>query len=209
MKNSPHIVVLSSNPSTLSQIEKIGSEGPVCLVADLDALKQEAQMRPVDGIVVDNTLALQPLGTLVKNLDQSPMVVFSGTVSVVETAAKLKHLIGQDDPKTVLSKNQNDVTLEDYVESKFSEFVKAMKVSSARSLHDTLIRAVERPLIKLALQETNGNQIQAAQLLGMNRNTLRKKINEFKIPVRRRSHSNKDRHPTRGSQTQTHQFPVP
>ena len=41
------------------------------------------------------------------------------------------------------------------------------------------------PLIALALRETNGNQIQAAHLLGMNRNTLRKKITEFGIPVKR------------------------
>ena len=51
----------------------------------------------------------------------------------------------------------------------------------------TLIQAVERPLIQHALRETNGNQVQAAQLLGMNRNTLRKKIVEYHIPVPRRS----------------------
>ena len=48
-----------------------------------------------------------------------------------------------------------------------------------------LISAVERPLIIFALKETNGNQIQAAHLLGMNRNTLRKKIGELRIPVKR------------------------
>jgi two-component system nitrogen regulation response regulator GlnG len=48
-----------------------------------------------------------------------------------------------------------------------------------------LIKAVERPLIAHTLKETNGNQIQAAHLLGMNRNTLRKKITELRIPVRR------------------------
>ncbi len=196
MKSSPHIVVLSSNPTAFSPSEKNGSGQRVCLVTDLEALKQEAQIRQVDGLVVDQTFASQPLGTLVKNLDQPHLVVLTGTDSVGEAAAKLKHLLGQKDQKTVVSKNQKEVTLEDYVESKFSEFVKAMKVSSARSLHDTLIRAVERPLIKLALQETNGNQIQAAQLLGMNRNTLRKKITEFKIPIRRRSHFARDRHPT-------------
>ena len=46
-----------------------------------------------------------------------------------------------------------------------------MKASSARSLYSTIIHAVERPMIELALRETQGNQIQAAQLLGMNRNT--------------------------------------
>ncbi|MEE9232647.1 MAG: helix-turn-helix domain-containing protein, partial [Nitrospirales bacterium] len=49
----------------------------------------------------------------------------------------------------------------------------------------TLMRAVERPLIELALRETHGNQIKAARLLGLNRNTLRKKIHEFQISVSR------------------------
>jgi two-component system nitrogen regulation response regulator GlnG len=44
---------------------------------------------------------------------------------------------------------------------------------------------VEEPLITLVLRETNGNQMQAADLLGMNRNTLRKKITEFRISVKR------------------------
>ena len=48
-----------------------------------------------------------------------------------------------------------------------------------------LITAIERPLITRALQETKGNQIQAAELLGLNRNTLRKKIHDLHIPVKR------------------------
>ena len=42
---------------------------------------------------------------------------------------------------------------------------------------------VERPLILLTLGATRGNQIRAAHLLGLNRNTLRKKIRELDIPV--------------------------
>ena len=75
--------------------------------------------------------------------------------------------------------------LEDYIESKLGDFVKGMKNGSARNLYPMLIRAVERPLITLALKETNGNQIQAAHLLGMNRNTLRKKITDLRIPIKR------------------------
>ena len=46
-----------------------------------------------------------------------------------------------------------------------------------------VIREVERPLITLTLQATRGNQIKAAEVLGVNRNTLRKKIKELGIPV--------------------------
>lgn len=53
----------------------------------------------------------------------------------------------------------------------------------AAGLHDRVLREVERPLIELTLTATNGNQIKAAQLLGLNRNTLRKKIRELDIQV--------------------------
>ncbi len=50
-------------------------------------------------------------------------------------------------------------------------------------LYERVLREVERPLIALSLDATNGNQIRAAELLGLNRNTLRKKIRELDIRV--------------------------
>jgi two-component system, NtrC family, nitrogen regulation response regulator GlnG len=52
-------------------------------------------------------------------------------------------------------------------------------------LYDRVLREVERPLILLTLGATRGNQLKAAQLLGLNRNTLRKKIRELDIDVAR------------------------
>jgi two-component system nitrogen regulation response regulator GlnG len=52
-------------------------------------------------------------------------------------------------------------------------------------LYDRVLREVERPLIALSLGATRGNQVKAAQLLGLNRNTLRKKIRELDIEVSR------------------------
>ena len=52
-------------------------------------------------------------------------------------------------------------------------------------LYDRVLREVELPLIALTLSATRGNQLRAADLLGINRNTLRKKIRELDIPVTR------------------------
>jgi two-component system, NtrC family, nitrogen regulation response regulator GlnG len=50
-------------------------------------------------------------------------------------------------------------------------------------IYDRVIAEVERPLIRLTLAATRGNQIKAASMLGLNRNTLRKKIRDLEIPV--------------------------
>ncbi|HVG82646.1 MAG TPA: nitrogen regulation protein NR(I) [Methylomirabilota bacterium] len=53
----------------------------------------------------------------------------------------------------------------------------------AAGLYDRVLREIERPLLQLSLAATRGNQIRAAELLGLNRNTLRKKLRELEIEV--------------------------
>ena len=53
-------------------------------------------------------------------------------------------------------------------------------------LYDRIIREVERPLLQIALDATGGNQLRCADLLGINRNTLRKKLTDLNIEVTRR-----------------------
>jgi two-component system nitrogen regulation response regulator GlnG len=50
-------------------------------------------------------------------------------------------------------------------------------------VYDRVLEEVERPLISICLAATRGNQIRAAQLLGLNRNTLRKKIRDLNLEV--------------------------
>ena len=52
-----------------------------------------------------------------------------------------------------------------------------------RGLYDRVLRELERPLISLTLSATRGNQVKAADILGLNRNTLRKKIRDLDINV--------------------------
>ncbi|MDG6094082.1 nitrogen regulation protein NR(I) [Acetobacter sp. AN02] len=54
---------------------------------------------------------------------------------------------------------------------------------SIQDLYDRVIAEVERPLIRMTLAATRGNQIRASAILGLNRNTLRKKIRDLDIPV--------------------------
>jgi two-component system nitrogen regulation response regulator GlnG len=51
----------------------------------------------------------------------------------------------------------------------------------ASGLYDRILREIERPLLSLSLQATRGNQIKAAELLGLNRNTLRKKLRDLDL----------------------------
>ena len=50
-------------------------------------------------------------------------------------------------------------------------------------VYDRIVQEVERPLISICLAATRGNQIRAAQLLGLNRNTLRKKIRDLGLEI--------------------------
>ncbi|WP_192884591.1 nitrogen regulation protein NR(I) [Paramagnetospirillum kuznetsovii] len=52
-------------------------------------------------------------------------------------------------------------------------------------VYDRVLREVEKPLVTIALEATRGNQIKAAHLLGVNRNTLRKKIKDLDIQISR------------------------
>jgi two-component system nitrogen regulation response regulator GlnG len=70
------------------------------------------------------------------------------------------------------------------VEKHIRQFLAASRDGLPGSgVYDRVIAEVERPLIQMTLSATRGNQIRAAQILGLNRNTLRKKIRELEIPV--------------------------
>ncbi|MFZ5669793.1 MAG: sigma 54-interacting transcriptional regulator [Pseudomonadota bacterium] len=55
----------------------------------------------------------------------------------------------------------------------------------APGLYDRVLEDVERPLIQLTLAATRGNQVRAAEILGLNRNTLRKKIQDLGVEMLR------------------------
>src|SRR5262249_36206825 len=71
-------------------------------------------------------------------------------------------------------------TIERYLAAHFASYGRDLPPPG---LYDRMLQHLERPLLAAALAATRGNQIRAAALLGLNRNTLRKKIRDLDIQV--------------------------
>ncbi len=85
--------------------------------------------------------------------------------------------------ESIIEKN-NNVSLGASVEKHLKQYFDSHKSSlPAAGLYDRVIREVERPLIIKTLDLVNGNQVKASELLGINRNTLRKKIIYLDIQI--------------------------
>jgi two-component system nitrogen regulation response regulator GlnG len=74
-----------------------------------------------------------------------------------------------------------DATLEEIIEKKLAECVRGLGARPGANLYELMVGLVEKPLLKAVLRETQGNQVKAAALLGINRNTLRKRLKEHGI----------------------------
>jgi len=82
--------------------------------------------------------------------------------------------------------NLQSVSLEKLVKSKLEVLFQQQKEAQVEinGLYNIVLEQVEKPLIELTLSNCKGNQVRAAMLLGINRNTLKKKIDTYKIRVR-------------------------
>jgi Fis family transcriptional regulator len=72
-----------------------------------------------------------------------------------------------------------DLPLRDYAERTLSLFFANLNGHRPAHLRDLVIREVEEPLFRTVLEHVDGNQSQAAIILGITRGTLRKKMREF------------------------------
>ena len=78
-----------------------------------------------------------------------------------------------------------EISLEGLVDNKLRSCFANMDKMESGDVHSMVLNQVERPLIRFVLEKTRGNQVRAAEILGINRNTLRKKIQELGIELRK------------------------
>ena len=78
---------------------------------------------------------------------------------------------------TNVSHAHKKISLSEFITAKLEQYFHELNGNKpATSLYDQIIQEVEKPLLITTLAFCKGNQVKAAQLLGINRNTLRKKL---------------------------------
>ena len=76
-----------------------------------------------------------------------------------------------------MSKKHIEECIRDTLESYFKD----LRGTEPNSLHDMVFAAVEKPLLDVVMKHAGGNQSKAAEWLGLNRNTLRRKLVDHKL----------------------------
>ena len=80
-----------------------------------------------------------------------------------------------------VSRARQGETLEQCVLRSLEQYFADLDGSRPHALHEMVTTAVERPLLEFAMAKADGNQCAAAELLGINRNTLRKKLQQYRL----------------------------
>jgi Fis family transcriptional regulator len=71
--------------------------------------------------------------------------------------------------------------IEECVRTSLEGYFKDLRGTEPDGMYDMMVRVVEKPLLEVVMQQADNNQSRAAQWLGLNRNTLRKKLVEHKL----------------------------
>lgn len=86
-----------------------------------------------------------------------------------------------------------DLAFEDMVKAKLTGLLARIDGYPVHDLHEKVLARVERPLFDLVLAHTGGNQLKAAEILGLNRNTLRKKLADLGMQAKKKRAGREDR----------------
>ncbi len=176
-REAVYLLVLTGNPDL---VELYRQDCPECVVT---IAKDVASA--FDAVIIESHKDWATEMKLLSDaLGGAPQMVLVGSTAFLRRATEpLKALCNGHKAPSGTTKLHHELGLEEFIGAKLRDFVRRMKLGAGSDLHSLLVKAVEKPLITLVLEETHGNQNQAAALLGLNRNTLRKKIRDLKIPL--------------------------
>jgi two-component system, NtrC family, nitrogen regulation response regulator GlnG len=147
------------------------------------AVREGLPMKRLDEAAMERLRAYRWPGNVreLENLVRRLAALYSQEViGMAEIEAELADAPTAPDPVEMASGEGLATAVERHIKEYFAAHKGGLP---AAGLYDRVLREVERPLIVQTLGATRGNQIRAAHLLGLNRNTLRKKIRELDIPV--------------------------
>ena len=180
-----HLLLLTANPDLVELYRQDCPECVVTIAKDAASAARKVPKRPYDAVIIESRKDwVNEIKVLSEALGPIPQMVLVGGTGFLRRATEpVKALCNGHKAPRGKANSHEELGLEEFIGTKLRDFVRRMKLGAGSDLHPLLIKAVEKPLISLVLEETGGNQNQAAALLGLNRNTLRKKIKELKIPV--------------------------
>ena len=75
----------------------------------------------------------------------------------------------------------SNVSIEECIRENLETYFRDLEGLDPSNMYDMLIRLVERPLLDVVMDNADQNQSRAAEWLGLNRNTLRKKLIEHQL----------------------------
>ena len=71
--------------------------------------------------------------------------------------------------------------IEECIRDSLEQYFKDLRGTEPHSVHDMIVGAVEKPMLEVVMRHADNNQSKAADWLGINRNTLRRKLLDHKL----------------------------
>jgi Fis family transcriptional regulator len=77
--------------------------------------------------------------------------------------------------------DRHDCELHHCVQKTLNRYFRDLDGETPHAIYDMVVSAVEKSMLEVVMQHTDGNQTLAAEMLGINRNTLRRKLSDYRL----------------------------